>query len=111
VCVDVAGRPPILISQRSDSKSATDYTSCISGEDGCRLDAVESARSMVWLAARPSKAPPAPLRSPLTAEPETSLDRSSGGRDEWSPRQTYVCVANNVYDLVSVRKIGKLRTT
>jgi hypothetical protein len=26
VCVDVAGRPPILISQRSDSKSATDYT-------------------------------------------------------------------------------------
>jgi hypothetical protein len=29
VCVDVAGRPPILISQCSDSKSATDYTSCI----------------------------------------------------------------------------------
>jgi site-specific recombinase XerC len=26
VCVDVAGRPPILISQCSDSKSATDYT-------------------------------------------------------------------------------------
>jgi hypothetical protein len=31
VCVDVTGRPPILISQRSDSKSATDYTSCILG--------------------------------------------------------------------------------
>jgi hypothetical protein len=40
VCVDVAGRPPILISQCSDSKSATDYTSCISGEDVCHLDAV-----------------------------------------------------------------------
>ena len=26
MCVDVAGRPPILISQCSDSKSATDYT-------------------------------------------------------------------------------------
>jgi hypothetical protein len=28
VCVGVAGRPLILISQCSDSKSATDYTSC-----------------------------------------------------------------------------------
>jgi hypothetical protein len=27
VCLDVTGRPPILISQCSDSKSATDYTS------------------------------------------------------------------------------------
>jgi hypothetical protein len=26
VCLDVTGRPPILISQCSDSKSATDYT-------------------------------------------------------------------------------------
>jgi hypothetical protein len=26
VCVDVAGQPSILISQRSDSKSATDHT-------------------------------------------------------------------------------------
>jgi hypothetical protein len=31
VCVDVAGRPPILISQCSGSKSATDYTSFIPG--------------------------------------------------------------------------------
>src|SRR4029453_8101493 len=31
VCLDVAGRPPILIDQCSDSKSATDYTSCITG--------------------------------------------------------------------------------
>ena len=31
MCVDVAGRPPILISQCSDSKSATDYTSCTRG--------------------------------------------------------------------------------
>jgi hypothetical protein len=28
VCVDVTGRPPILISQCSDSKSATEHTSC-----------------------------------------------------------------------------------
>ena len=38
VCVDVAGRPPILISQCSDSKSATDYTPCTSGTSSGRPD-------------------------------------------------------------------------
>jgi hypothetical protein len=37
VCVDVAGRPPILISQCSDSKSATDCPSNQSQTDtACR---------------------------------------------------------------------------
>ena len=38
VCADVAGRPPILISQCSDSKSATDYTPCTVGSSSGRPD-------------------------------------------------------------------------
>ena len=36
VCVDVAGRPPILISQCSDSRSATDCPSNQSPDTACR---------------------------------------------------------------------------